>query len=107
MATNDGETSFFARYIDGPKEQLPVTNASPAEKLLDWIMNFWTEDTLTARDICALGPNPTRDRKKAFEAAEILVKRGCLAPIKAHRRDSCEWKIVWKSSAAVKNCLGK
>jgi hypothetical protein len=104
MATSDGgETSFFARYIDSPaeKERLRVTNASPAEKLLDWIMNFWMEDTLTARDICALGPNPTRDRKKAFEAAEILVKRGCLAPVKAHRRDSCEWKIVWKSSAAA------
>lgn len=75
-------------------------NASPDEKLLDWIMNHWTENTLTARDICALGPNPTRDRKKAFEAAEILVKRGCLAPVKAHRRDSHEFKIVWKAPPA-------
>jgi hypothetical protein len=92
--------SIFERLGQPPPTNQPHRNASPTEKLLDWIMNYWTEDTLTARDICALGPNPTRDRKKAFEAAEILVKRGCLTPVKAHRRDSCEWKIVWKSSAA-------
>ena len=90
--------SLFERLGQPPPTKQPHRNASPDEKLLDWIMNFWMEDTLTHRDICALGPNPTRDRKKAFEAAEALVKRGCLAPVKAHRRDSCEWKIVWKTS---------
>ena len=90
--------SLFDRLGHPPPTQEVRRNATPDEKLLDWIMNFWTWDTLTHRDICALGPNQTRNRKKAFEAAEILVKRGCLAPIKAHRRDSCEWKIVWKTS---------
>jgi len=69
---------IFERLGQPPPTQEARQNATPDEKLLDWIMNYWTENTLTHRDICALGPNPTRDRKKAFEAAEALVRRGCL-----------------------------
>jgi hypothetical protein len=93
--------NLFERLDRGrpsPPSEKGHRDVTPTEKLLDWIMNYWTEDTLTARDICALGPNPTRDRKKAFSAAESLVQRGCLAPIKAHRRDSWEWKILWRSA---------
>jgi hypothetical protein len=91
--------SLFERLDKGrppPPTEKGHRDVTPTEKLLDWIMNYWTEDTLTARDICCYGPNPTRDRERAINSAEILVKRGWLAPIKAHRRDSREWQIVRK-----------
>jgi hypothetical protein len=99
--------TLFERLGQPTPTKQPYRDATPDEKLLDWVMNYWTEDTLTVRDICALGPNPTRDRKKAFDAAEALVKRGCLAPVKAHRRDSHEFKIVWKTSPPAAAATGK
>jgi hypothetical protein len=118
MATNDdakhdgGETSFFARYIDVPKERPaepekilrgpllkpiapPATpRSSPTEKLLDWLINHWPEPTISVRKLCKYGPNSIRNRKSAIDQAKILVENGWLAPIKTRRRDMKHWRIA-------------
>jgi len=67
----------------------------PAQKLLDWLQH-WTKPTVRARDICIYGPNSLRDRERAIDSAEILVKNGWLVPIKTRRHDMLEWQIVRK-----------
>jgi hypothetical protein len=118
MATNDdakhdgAETSFFARYIDSPKERpvepekilrgpllkpiAPPTDrrSSPTEKLLDWLINHWRQDTISVRVIQWRGPNCLRDRKSVINQAKILAEAGWLAPIKSRRRDMKEWRIA-------------
>jgi hypothetical protein len=112
-ANNGNEASVFAQYIDGPKEQSvepekilrgpllkPIApeatpQSSPTEKLLDWLINHWREDTISVRDICWGGPNSLRNRKSAInQATKILVENGWLAPIKSWRRDRKEWRIA-------------
>ena len=67
----------------------------PREKLLDWLQH-WSKPTVSARDICIYGPNAIRDRQRAIDSAEILVKNGWLVPIKTRRHDMHEWQIVRK-----------
>jgi|SRR5215471_9599761 len=67
----------------------------PAQRLLDWLQH-WAKPTVSAREICMYGPNTVRDRKRAVDAAEILVKEGWLVPIKTRRRDMYQWGIVRK-----------
>jgi hypothetical protein len=80
----------------------PVEEASkqarkplPAQKLLDWLQH-WTKSTVRARDICIYGPNSLRDRERAIDSAEILVKHGWLIPVPTRRHDMHEWQIVRK-----------
>lgn len=68
--------------------------SSPTEKLLDWLINHWPEDTISVRDICWRGPNSLRNRKSAIGLAETLVENGWLARIKSRRRDMMEWRIA-------------
>src|SRR5262245_9934106 len=114
MSTINGndKPSFFARYIGPGKEQpvepekilrgpllkpiVPPTTpqSSPTEKLLDWIINHWSEPTISVRDICWRGPNSLRNRKSAIGLAETLAENGWLAPIKSRRHDMREWQII-------------
>jgi hypothetical protein len=65
----------------------------PAQKLLDWLQRVWSKPTVSARDLYTHGPNSIRDRQRAIDLAEILVKHGWLIPIEARRRDMKEWQI--------------
>src|SRR5262245_14364373 len=92
--------SLFERLSKGRPP--PVEEASkqarkplPAQKLLDWLQH-WTKPTVRGRDICIYGPNSLRDRERAIDSAEILVKNGWLVPIKTRRYDMREWQIVRK-----------
>jgi len=103
--------SVFTRFIAEPgKEQLPVTiprgpllrpevpttdnNSTPAERLLDFVVNRWPRPTIRVREICQFGPGSIRDRKSAMALAEVLAANGWLAPIKTRRHDTHEWQIV-------------
>ena len=66
----------------------------PAQKLLNWLQQDWTEPTIGARDIYRHGPNAVRNRRSAINSAEILVKHGILVPTKARRRDMIKWQVV-------------
>jgi hypothetical protein len=112
MPKNDDGESVFARYVDGPKEQPAETKtlprgpllkpvveeatpqASPTEKLLDWLINHWHEPTISVRTIHWRGPNSLRNRKSALAQAKILVERGWLSPLKSGRRNIKQWRIA-------------
>src|SRR5262245_12046231 len=69
--------------------------SSPAEKLLDFVVNHWREPTISVRNIQRCGPNSIReDRKAALKAAKILAENGWLAAIPSHRRDRRQWRIA-------------
>ena len=97
MPTNNGETSFFARYIDAPENQ-PAPAPSPlplaAGLLLSWLQTKWTQPVIRARDIQRLGPNPIRDRESAIKMAETLVRGGWLVPMAPDRCDTKRWRIA-------------
>jgi hypothetical protein len=92
--------SLFERLdkarLPTPTEEVvkQVREEAQIEKLLDWIVNHWAKDTVTAREICIYGPNATRDKKTTLRLVEILVEQGWLAPIETRRRDMREWKII-------------
>jgi hypothetical protein len=95
MTTNDdNKPSFFARYIDRPEKERPVSpKIQHAQKLLNWLQR-WNKDTVSWRDIHNYGPRPIRDQKKAVDSAEILVRNGWLKRVEPHRYDMHKWRIV-------------
>ena len=91
--------NLFERLSEGrpPQEPTPPPPlATPPEalRLLDWLQRNWGRDTIRARDIRRLGPNPTRDRESMAKSTEILVKRGWLIPLKTRRYDAKKWQIT-------------
>src|SRR5215831_16371749 len=112
MAMNDsGETSFFARYIDAPKEPptepeiirmgpaattIPPAGpkAHPTEKFLSWLLNYWTKPTISLREICRHGPSDTRNWESAMDLSETLVQRGWFIRRETQRRDMRVWQIL-------------
>ena len=87
--------SFFARYIDDPKNERPVSpEIQHAQKLLDFLQR-WDKPIVRAREIRVYGPRP-RDRKSVIDAARILAEQGWLNPVRPRRYDSREWLIVRK-----------
>jgi hypothetical protein len=111
---------FFDR-IKGPPQAEAVLAENEAtrqkhqliERLLDWLMENWTGDSITARQIRLYGPYPFRPPAPptlAVELAQELAARGWLRPIKTQRRDSWEWKIgrpAPRAQAEAENCLVK
>jgi hypothetical protein len=103
MTTNDGEPSFFARFIDSPaeKERLAAEaieseqgKSQLIERLLSWLVNNWAKSTITAWQIKHYGPYPLRNETKAtLDLAQELVERGWLIPFKPARHDMRKWKI--------------
>jgi hypothetical protein len=80
----------------GKERTAPPTKKAqkpPAQLLLDWLQR-WTKDTVTAREICIYGPNSLRDRKRALDAAERLVRNGWLIPLPARKYHHYEWQVV-------------
>jgi hypothetical protein len=97
---------IFERLSAGRPPPLEEASRRPPliERLLDWLVNHWTKDTVTAREIYIYGPNPIqKDKKTAFSLAQILVERGWLVPIETHRRDRREWRIIRRSLAFTTN----
>lgn len=80
-----------------PKEQIkqPVDNL---EKILDWLINRWTKDTVTLRDIFAYGPYPARNKEAALSLMQILSTRGWVIPTKSNQYRSKRWKISRKQT---------
>ena len=72
--------SLFERLNRGrPPPTRKAQEPSPAQKLLDWLQH-WSKPTVSARDICIYGPNAIRDRQRAIDSAEILVKTAGSSP---------------------------
>jgi hypothetical protein len=91
---NGGETFSFA---DGPAPRPePGQRTSPLlEVLLDWLLNRWSNPTVTARDIYRSGPGPIQgDKEVTLSLTETLTRQGWLIPLKTWRRDKREWKIA-------------
>jgi len=92
--------SLFERLDKGrlptPTEEVikQLRGDSPIEKLLDWLINHWAKDTVTAQEAYTYGPRSIRDKKTTLRLAQILVEQGWLVPIKTRRRDMWEWQIV-------------
>ena len=88
-------TTIFERLGQPP----PIEKAqepSPAQKLLDWLQRDLARPSISTRQICIYGPNAVRNRNRANDAVEILVKEGWLVPIQTRRRDMHQWLIVRK-----------
>jgi hypothetical protein len=92
--------SLFERLDKGrlptPTEEVikQLRGDSPIEKLLDWLVDHWAKDTVTAQEAYTYGPHSIRDKKTTLRLAQILVEQGWLVPIKTRRRDMWEWQIV-------------
>jgi hypothetical protein len=97
MSKNNGGKSVFSRHIaDSLEKEQPVEllQTPLAQKLLDWSINYWSQPTISMREIRAYGPNSIRDWKIARTLTEILVRQGWFTPLKTHRYDRSEWRIV-------------
>jgi hypothetical protein len=63
-------------------------------RLLTWLTNNWTRNTITVKQIITYGPYPLRNETKAaLELAQELVERGWLVPLKPERHDMRKFKI--------------
>jgi hypothetical protein len=95
--------SLFERLNAG-RPPLPATEGTEhkkyqsIERLLNWLVNNWPQDTITARQIRVYGPYPLRDEPKAIlNLAQDLCQRGWLIPLKPRRHDARAWKIGSRS----------
>jgi hypothetical protein len=100
MNDDNKSTSVFTRYIaeslkEERREIIPPTNLKllPVGRLLNWLLNYWDEPTISLQQIYTYGPRP-RDPKGAIGMAEVLVQRGWLTPLRAHRHDRKVWLII-------------
>ena len=86
----------------GPQPIIPPAHpkASPSEKLLEWLVNYWPRPTITLRDIYSYGPNCARDPMDVTNLTKTLVEFGWLEPVTAWRRDMKKWRIVREPSKA-------
>jgi hypothetical protein len=83
----------------GPQPIIPPTHSksTPSEKLLAWIINYWSRPTITLRDIYSYGPNCARDPADRASLIETLTEYGWLVPTEAWRRDMRKFKIIRES----------
>jgi hypothetical protein len=85
--------TLFER-IGQPPPAKKAQEPTPAQKTLDWLQR-WPKDTISVRDICQFGPRATtRTQRAVIDVAEVLERRGWLAPIPSHRRDRRRWQIL-------------
>ena len=96
--------NIFQRLDKGqqppPTEEASKRPPRDLERLTNWLINNWTKDTITAREIYMYGPCSIRDKRTTLNLAEILVERGQLVPTKPRRHDMHEWQIAAKRSEA-------
>jgi hypothetical protein len=97
--------NLFERLDAG--RSAPATNeaaeqekSQSVERLLNWLVNNWPHDRITARQVYSRGPYPLRNEKKAtLDLAQGLVERGWLYPLKSRRHDTRAWAIGPKRRA--------
>jgi hypothetical protein len=78
----------------------PVVQMLPrAQKLLEWLHEYWKKPVVSARDMYRHGPNSIRNRKAATDLANILVDHGWLTPVDTRRRDTLKWGVVRRPAA--------
>src|SRR6516164_8068374 len=79
-----------------PPSPLPpaAQKPSPAQKLLNWLIQRWGKEIVWMKDIRQFGPSALRDPKTAIEAAGVLVKDGWLVPEPTRRYDAHKWRFV-------------
>src|SRR5262245_26873607 len=89
------------KILRGPllKPIVPVSEprSTPAEKMLDWVVNRWNGATLTTRNIMQFGPGGLRDRKTAIATAKILAENGWLHPLPTRQHRGRAWQIIRES----------
>jgi hypothetical protein len=76
------------------QKPLPDQKLQQAQRMLDWIQQRWTGNTICIRDVRQYGPNSLRNPKSMIDAAEVLVKSGWLEPAELHRYDMRKWRII-------------
>ena len=90
---------IFERLSAGqPAEPTPKPKASPAQKLLDWLLR-WDKPVVRVRDIRVYGPYALRNQKSVTDSAEVLVKSGWLIPLQTRQYNGHKWRIVRKPIA--------
>jgi hypothetical protein len=91
--------TFFDR-IKGPARQVeeedkqPYWSPPPIERFLDWLINSWTKDTITLREICTYGPYAFRNKYLIPHLARTLERRGWLVPLKTKQHNTRKWRIA-------------
>ena len=90
MPKGNGETFSFA---DEPSPRPEPAKKEPAQLLLDWLLQHWTDPDICLRDIRAYAPAPVRDEKIAISSAEALARHGWLSELPARRRNRRVWRI--------------
>ena len=101
--------NLFDRLNAG-RPPLPATEGTEQEKnqaierLLNWLINNWPRDTITACQISHWGPYPLRNETDTvLDLMQNLCARGWTQPIKPQRRDSRVWRIGNKSDIAKRS----
>ena len=88
-------TTIFDRLNRGrpaePKIEPP--SKEPAQLLLDWLLQHWTEPTICMRDLYSYAPRSIRNEEIAISSAEALARHGWLSELPAHRHDRRVWRI--------------
>jgi hypothetical protein len=77
-----------------PVERIGQASKNRELLLLDWLMNRWTKNSVTLRDVLVFGPGCVRDREVALSLMQTLVARRWVAEVKAHRYDMKRWGIA-------------
>src|SRR5262249_54299300 len=95
-------------FADEPTSEIKQPQKDPAQKLLDWLLQHWTQSTVCMRDLYSYAPRSIRDEEIAISSAQTLVDCGWLVPLKAHRHDRQVWQIIRKPiihpTVPAKNC---
>jgi hypothetical protein len=94
MAANIFERLAQGRPQQPTPEPMPQATSPEVRKLLDWLQHDWDKPTLRTRDIIRHGPHCLNNKESALAAADILVRRGWLLPLKSPRRDVKVWQIT-------------
>jgi hypothetical protein len=92
-------TTIFERLAKNRPAPVDEKTKQPdhAQKLLDWLMQHWPQNTISRRDISNHGPWSIRNKQSAIDAAETLERHGWLVPAPTHRHDRRVWQIVRKN----------
>jgi hypothetical protein len=70
-------------------------SSTPAEQLLDFIVNRWPQPVVSVRNVLQFGPGCLRgDRKNIVALTEALAQRGWLASIEVHQHNMKHWRII-------------
>jgi hypothetical protein len=70
------------------------TKPDHAQRMLDWLINKWTRESVSVSDLMTFGPRPRQNAEEALKLASILERQGWLTPKNTPRKDMQHWNIV-------------